>query len=241
MITHFSHSSTTTFKRCLYRFHEYYGGEKREDGPRNFSQRLGHAGHVALAAYYSGKPIQDSIDIGYEDYNPTTAEEVMTYKELEGTLLNYFSLAARDGWTVISVEKEVKIGKLMGVMDLVIETKDGSRYIVDHKFQKSTKTDHLEVDDQVSFYLLLALHLGLNVNGFLLNIIPTGSEKLSPVRRMVTRSQGFLSRYAKEMGMTIELIERYLSAPTPIRNYTSSCKWDCDLYKLCLQRMNQGL
>lgn len=238
-ITHFSHSSTTTFKRCLYKFHEYYGGEKRES-QRNYSQRLGHAGHVALAAYYAGKSIQDSIDHGYEDYNPGTGEEVTAYKGLEKTLVRYFTVAARDGWTVRAVEKEVRYGKLMGILDLIIETKQGQRFIVDHKLQKSTNLGHLDVDDQVSFYLMMADMLDLQVDGFLLNLIPTGPEGLAPIRRIVNRSPLFLKRYKEEMDLQVELIERFLSAPTPIRNFTRDCRWDCDLYQTCLQRMNQG-
>lgn len=242
MITHYSHSSSTTFRRCTYKFNEMYVHAKEDTPPEAPSRgsRMGKAGHLALKAWYSGKSYQVAEDWAYQEFNPQSEEDLQEFNRLRRTLTFYWSNTLTDRWTVELVEEEVKVKQYMGILDLVVVTPSGQRYIVDHKFQKSKSTSHLDSTPQVSFYLMLARELDLKVDGLLYNIILTNSEKpVHPVRKICYRSPHFLDNFQRELDIQIEQMKEFQKTPVPIRNFTETCTWECPIREHCLHEMER--
>jgi PD-(D/E)XK nuclease superfamily len=239
MIDFYSNTSTSTFRRCTYKFHLQYGSKVRVREEKGLGLRTGSAGHLALKAFYSGAcKYKEALEWAWEEFNPQSPEEVEEFGKLRDVLLFYWSRAVGDRWKILEVEKEVKVGRLMGIFDLIIEEPGGRRWIVDHKFQRSRSLSHLATDTQVSFYLLLARELQLGVQGLLYNIIPTGSSKPEPViRKLCTRSEAFLLSFRKDLEVQIQLMDDFQNNPTPYRNFTRDCVWDCGLRDVCLKGM----
>lgn len=242
MIKHYSHSSTSTFRRCLYRFNELYVlPEDREDEPEIVSgtgARLGKAGHLALKAYYSNLGIQTALDYAYEEFAVRDENDMKEFKRLQKVMQFYFKVAATDKWQVLEVEKEVRTGQYMGIFDLIITVPSGQTYIVDHKFQRSKSVHSLAINNQISFYLMLARELGLKVDGLLYNIIPTGeAEPVYPVRKICFRSAAFLDNFKLGVDAQIEEMRNFQIQPKPYRNFTDNCLWDCPIKEYCISRM----
>jgi len=242
MITHYSHSSTAAFRRCLERFYQLYVKEKGSvTQEKGMGQRLGSAGHLAFKAFYSGYPSHIALDWAYEELAPSNQVEENAWKSLEETLVYYWTHTLTDRWAVLEVEKEVRIGRYMGILDLVVKDSSGRVMIVDHKFQKSTSVHHLEIDPQISFYLLLARELGIGAEGLLYNIIPMGKLQAHPVRKYCTRSQVFLDNFKKDLDSQIERMDIFQAVPiSPYRNWTADCPWDCSIYAMCKKGMEDG-
>lgn len=244
MIKHYSHTSTSTFRRCLYRFNEFYvQPEDREEEPEiveGKGARIGKAGHLALKAYYSGLGIAVAVDHAYESFAARDEEEMKDFKRLKATLQFYFKVVATDRWEIHAVEQEVKIGKYMGIFDLIVTVPGGAKYIVDHKFQRSKSVHSLAINSQISFYLMLARELGIQVDGLLFNIIPTGeSEPVYPVRKICFRSAAFISNYKADIDKQILEMEEFQLEPKPYRNFTDNCLWDCSIKDYCIGSMER--
>lgn len=240
MIKHYSHTSTTTFRRCNYKFQQLYmlSDEEAIDIPEGLGSRTGKAGHIALKAFYSGLHYKKAEDHAYEEFSPMNEQELKEFNRLRSILTYYWTATLGDRWKVISVEQEVKVGKYMGIMDLVVETPNGQIFIVDHKFQKSKSLSGLATNNQVSFYLLLARELGLKVDGLLYNIIPTGTDKPeAPIRKLCFRTPRFLDNFKVDLDAQIEQMVQFQLDPKPYRNFTDNCQWDCAIKDYCLHRM----
>lgn len=239
MIDFYSNSSTTNFRRCTYRFHQQYMLSK-EEGSKSGGLRMGSAGHIALKAYYNGGGMRMAVELALGEYAPENPDELNEFGKLEAVLYAYWKSTLTDRWKVIMVEQEVKIGKIMGIVDLVIEEPNGRKLIVDHKFQKSRSLSHLPTNTQVSFYLLLARELGLPIEGLIYNIIPTNGENPGvPIRRLCSRSNTFLDNFSRELHTQIELMERFQENPQPLRNFTADCVWDCPIQEFCTKEMEK--
>lgn len=240
MIQHYSHTSTTTFRRCNYKFQQLYmlSDEEALDLPEGLGSRIGKAGHIALKAFYSGLHYKKAEDHAYEEFAPMDEQELKEFNRLRSILTYYWTATLGDRWKVISVEQEVKVGKYMGIMDLIVETPNGQTFIVDHKFQKSKSLSGLATNNQVSFYLLLARELGLGVDGLLYNIIPTGTDKPeAPIRKLCFRTPRFLDNFKVDLDTQIEQMVQFQLDPKPYRNFTDNCQWDCAIKDYCLHRM----
>lgn len=230
------------YRRCLYKFYELYCNQasysEEVEEPTSMGARLGKVGHVALQAFYSGKPYKLAEDWAYQAFGPTTEEEEKDFSRLRQTLTLYWAHTMTDRWKVEQVETKVEVGQYQGIFDLVVLTADGQRWIVDHKFQKSKQTSHLTVTPQVSFYLLMAKELRMKVDGLLYNIIPTG-EPGKPIRKLCFRSDNFLANFKRELDLQIEQMTEFQLKPTPYRNFTSDCVWDCPIKDECFQQMER--
>lgn len=240
-IEFYSNSSTSTFRRCKYKYFLTYGKEKigipSEKGP---GLKMGSAGHMALKAFYSGKSIQTAYDWAYESFAPSNDAEVSKFDVLKSVLREYWPIARVDGWKVIEVEKKVEIGRFQGIFDLIVANKNGKIWIVDHKFNRSHSVTHLEIDTQVSYYLMLSRMLGIEAQGLLYNIIPTdGGKDRYPIRRLVSRSQPFLDNFQADLETQIKEMDAFYTNPTPYRNSTGDCKWDCQLYDFCIKKLGE--
>ncbi len=218
----------------------YGGDEKPEEDQKQPGPRKGKAGHKALETFYSGSTIAEAIKAGTESYGAVTSEDMQAVKALRIVLQNYFSQTVSDGWEIKAVEREYSIGRYKGIIDVI--AKHGKRvFMVDHKFQQSTQTNHLHFDPQVSFYLMLAQKLALPVSGLLYNIIPTGlsakGKPNNPVRTFLQRSKRFLAEYETDLVIQISEMDNFHSNPRPYRNFTKDCVWDCQFYQECLEAM----
>ena len=263
MIPHYSQSSTGTYRRCLWKFAHLYGGERPEAGQDKPGPRMGSAGHMGLKGYYLalqmdrvhrsadlgtdwGKVYEQALGWAQYDYDPRTEEEMAEYRKLEEILRTYFRQAAMDRWKILLVEEKVKVGRFMGIIDVVAQDEvTGKVFIVDHKFQKSTQVSHLALDAQVSFYLMLASKLDFQVDGLLYNMVCTGTQKGEKqagkiIRNYIRRSTNFLNEFERDLNTQVQQMDEFLLHPTPYRNPTKDCPWDCDLYEHCQQSM-QGV
>lgn len=240
-IEHISNSSSTTFRRCLYKYSLLYGKTKIElPDERSMGQRLGGAGHIAMQAFYTGKSVQNAYDLAYEHFDPQSAADLKAFDNLCESLKVYWPIAYMDGWEILEVEKKVELDRYQGIFDLVIRNKQGKIWIVDHKFKRSHQVSHLPMDTQVSFYLMLASMVGVEPEGLLYNIIPMDDrDKRYPVRRLVSRSRMYLANFKRDLDLQIEQMDKFYNAPTPYRNQTDNCSWDCDLYKICLKNLEK--
>jgi predicted RecB family nuclease len=242
MIKHYSNSSTTTFRRCTFRFHQLYMLSEEYDVEvlQGVGIRLGKAGHLAMKAFYSGEHYKVAEDHAYEEFSPQSEDELKDFNRLRAALTYYWSATLADRWKVLKVEEEVKTGKYMGILDLVVKTPSGQTYIVDHKFQKSRRTTHLHLNTQISFYLLLAQKIGLRVDGLLYNIIPMDTDKPSPpIRKLCFRTPIFLANFEQELDTQIQIMEQFQEEPKPVRNFTEDCLWDCSIREYCLSSMER--
>lgn len=238
-IEHYSNNSTSTFRRCKYKYYLSYGNEKigvaSEKGP---GLKMGSAGHMALKAFYSGKPIKVAMDWAYESFSPSNEAEDKKFEALKTVLKNYWPIAKTDRWKIIEVEKKVEIGRYQGIFDLIITNPNGKIWIVDHKFKRSHSVRHLDMDTQVSFYLMLARMLGIEAQGLLYNIIPTdGGKDRYPVRKLVSRSPWYLDNFQKDLEVQIKEMDTFYTTPTPYRSSTDACEWDCQFYDFCLKQL----
>ena len=237
-IEFYSNSSMSTFRRCTFRFWETYGYEGRSDGEQNEGMRLGSAGHMAFKAYYSGHSTATALDWAYSEFNPVNRSDQDKFKHLTKVLQAYWLTYATDNWKVVLLEQEIKLGRLMMIVDAVIEDSYGRKYIVDHKFKKSLNTYHLDMDTQVSLYLYLARELDWKVDGLLYNMIDTG--KVGHYRReYCTRSNKYLDSFGADLVTQIGVMDNFFLDPKPYRNQTEHCKWGCDLYQYCMDRLEQ--
>lgn len=240
-IEFYSNTSTSTFRRCKYKYHLSYGKEKigvaTEKGP---GLKMGSAGHMAFKAYYSGKSIKTAHDWAYESFAPSNEAEEKKFEVLKTVLKNYWPIAKTDRWKIIEIEKKVEVGRYQGIFDLIITNPNGKIWIVDHKFNRSHSTSHLDVDTQVSYYLLLAQKLGIDAQGLLYNIIPTdGGKDHYPIRKLVSRSPTFLKNFEKDLEAQVQEMDRFYTEPTPYRNFTKDCSYDCEFYFQCLKSMEK--
>lgn len=238
-IEHYSNSSASTFRRCKYKYQLLYGKGKvelpQEEGN---GLRLGSAGHMAMRAFYSGEKPSVAFDWAYEEFDPQTEAEYKKFEELKAVLRKYFPLAYMDGWEILEVEKKIELDRYQGIFDLVVRTKQGKIWIVDHKFRKSRQMSHLEVDTQVSFYLMLAKLIGVEVEGLLYNTIPMdGKGDGEPIRRLCFRTPWYLENFKRDLDAQILEMDAFYGNPNPYRNQTGDCSWDCTLYNYCLKQL----
>lgn len=230
--------------------------------PQSTGQMTGASGHTALAYWYkqpdhikNKKQDGKAIDVAWQSYVQAwkdMGKEVDSsyFEAAEAALLRYFPVAREQDkvWKVLATEYEfkVKVGKhiLIGFMDLVVETKK-QIWVVEHKFNKQVSTQHLDLDPQVSTYLLAATIAGYKPIGVIYNIIRTSggptAQKEPMVRRMLYRNPEGLKSKAKEMNIQMGEMQSFLDNGGPIyRNETHDCHWDCTYFDVCLSITDNG-
>jgi hypothetical protein len=249
-ITTFSHSMLSSWKRCKQRFQwSYVDGYI---GPPSLGQARGSAGHAAMDHYYSNdRDIFSSLEIAYNKFVEILGPD---YNEkewdlLEMILIRYHNWAIEnDKFEVLSTEEHFELdfpnGVLQGFIDGVVKVKD-SVWLLEHKFNKNAQTAHLDIDAQVSTYMLAAHLLGYKPTGVLYNIIRVSdgpTAKKSPVeRRMVYRNPEGLQVFAREISDQMLEIKRHLAEGGFVyRNLNSDCSWDCPFLGVCLSISDMG-
>lgn len=237
----YSNTRLSHFRRCRLRYYWLYLAKDAEHRV-GVPLKRGKAGHVALANYYLGAGRDRAIASAWEEFLPTYPDSLEDMEKLDGVLDRYFDWSyLHDRWMVLDVEKTVQAKykgyDLMGIWDMLVE-RDGVKWIVDHKFNRSYTTKHLEMDSQMSFYLALAKLAHIEVRGVIYNIInlDAGSKRPAAMRTIVNRTPEFLEAYLEGLIPTIQEIRMMDAGSLPVyANHTHDCSWDCGLYRRCLE------
>lgn len=249
----FSHSSLATWRRCRYRYYLLYIKNYKPHGsPGQFRGTIGHA---ALAEWYKNeydddKALKVASDITTSIEQENSLDLSKDWEEMEFVLRRYFGWARyNDKFEVISTELEYEIDidgiKLMGFIDGIVRQNKGV-WILEHKFNKQVSLSHIDLDMQVSIYMLAAQKLGYNPSGCLYNVIRMGERGIAAtepvVRKLAYRNLEGLRVIEYELSNQMrELMKFNKEEHLPIyRNPTKDCHWDCPFYNACLSLNDSG-
>lgn len=240
----YSDNSTKIFRRCRQKFDWSYGTNKIEGVTfSNPGTRLGAAGHIALASFYGGKTPREALIEAYTAYAIQSQKDELEFSKLHQLLGMYFPYTrVNDRWQVLEVEKEFTYDRFLIRADLLVHTSKGQTWVVDHKFKKSHRLGHLDIDTQVSMYLYVLGKLDYPIDGFLLNILPTDTPGAAfPIRRLVSRSRNYLAQFEQDLYRQVDEMDRFLESPQPYRNHTDDCEFSCAFYQHCVLSMERKL
>lgn len=247
----FSYSKLSSWRRCKYRFHLQYGEGYRSR--KSLGQIRGTAGHAALDKYYStDRNIMTAIDHAWEVYRKEAENEINQedWELLERVLIRYDTWAkAHDKFEVINTEQHFEIPfeddlVFEGIIDGVVKV-GNDHWLLEHKFNKKVQVAGLDVDQQVTSYMLAAHLLGFEPIGVFYNIVrvddgPTAVRE-PVVRKMIFRNVEGLAYYAEELRLQMNEARKFLETPGPTyRNMTHDCSWDCSFLDVCLSLNEQG-
>lgn len=251
----FSHSSMSTFRRCRARYKWSY--IDNYSTASSVGQSRGSAGHAALESWYSNLGMAENEQKQRDAIAIKAAAEVYNHAEeslgidlsqdwelLVLVLERYFDWARKnDNFTkIISLEQkfELQIGKhtVIGYIDGVVEVAN-SLWLLENKFNKRVSTSHIDLDPQMSLYMLAAHMSGIDVRGVLFNVIRVAeggiASKEPVVRARVYRNQEGLSAIAYEVETQLDEMEEFHRIGGRVyRNPTKDCSWDCGFYSACL-------
>ncbi|MCK4824469.1 PD-(D/E)XK nuclease family protein [bacterium] len=256
-----SHTSLSTFRRCKMR---YKWGYLDNHAPLPSKGLMtGGTGHVALGAWYKAlseeKSQEETVTIAlkaasaklteYEEMHEEPMDDL--WDNLEIILRRYFDWALkRDDFTAYEIEYkfELEVGDftLIGYIDGIVERDNGTHWLLEHKFNKQVQTKHLELDPQVSIYLLAARASGFDVRGAYYNVVRTtikGIAATEPVVRLpVFRNNEGLEQIVYEMVEQMEEMRQFheTNGEAAYRTPTRDCSWDCGFYHACLAMNDDG-
>lgn len=247
----FSHSMLSTYRRCRFKFDLSY--RQAYIAPSSPGQFRGSAGHKALEVYYANDrniqmAVQKAWDYWFEKLGDVPPEE--DWAMLETALYRYGKWAAQnDKFEVISTEFHFDIPltenySLQGYIDGVVKVGKGI-WLLEHKFNKRVSTKHLDLDPQVSVYMLAAALLGLEPQGVFYNIVRMGdgptADREPVVRTMVYRNPEGLSFFMDETVELMEEVDNFLKGKGAVyRNMNADCSWDCPFTSVCLSINDVG-
>lgn len=256
----FSHSSMSTWRRCRVRYKWSYIDNLTT--PSGIGQVRGTIGHSALGFWYSNRSNYPS----FEELDEATmrhASDLLTVEEtnrqqslekewelLSVILPRYFDWArANDNFSeILGIEQkfEIQIGDftVLGFIDGVVKI-NNSIWLLEHKFNKQVSTNHIDLDPQMSIYLLAAYKSGIEARGILYNVIRVaegGIAQTSPVeRRQVYRNLEGLGVVEHEIEQQLsEMKDFHINGGALYRNPTKDCSWDCSFYDACLSLNDSG-
>jgi hypothetical protein len=269
-----SHTKLSGFRRCLQAYHWKY-----IDGfypPSSSGQARGTAGHAALAVWHTDYDAQKALNTAWEAWEANGQSQGPDWDILEASLDRYFqwSLQQQDTFKVLVAEQEFNIefemdkpywlpskkepGKrseartfiLNGFIDGIVED-HGYLWLLENKFYKRMDNGPLDLDPQVSIYLLAALLVGFEerfgkkLQGVIYNIVRVADGKKAveepAVRRKLSRNAEGLSRIQEEIFQQVQrMIAYHQKGGDPYRNPTKDCHWDCSFYNACLLYQDDG-
>lgn len=249
---HFSHSSLATWRRCKARYKWTYVDNYTT--PPSVGQTRGSAGHAALAEWYRTFNVDLAIEKAAAIYNEReikTGENLMEdWDLLELILKRYFRWSEENDEfdKVIALEQKFEFQlnghTVIGYIDGVVQSGE-SLWLLENKFNKKVDTKALDIDAQVSLYMLACYKLGIDVRGVLYNIVRVAeggiAAKEPVVRRKVYRNQEGLAMIEAETAVQLAEMSAYHKKNWPVyRNPTSNCSWDCGFYGVCLAINDDG-
>lgn len=256
-----SHTSLSTFRRCKMR---YKWGYLDNYAPLPSPGLMtGGTGHAALGAWYKALSEEKSEEEASKIALKAASEKLTEYEEqheetmddlwdnLAIILERYFDWALeKDDFAAYEIEYkfEIEIGDFMliGYLDGLVERDNGTHWLLEHKFNKRVSTKHLELDPQVSVYLLAARTLGFDIRGAYYNVVRTtikGIAATEPVVRLpVFRNNEGLEQVVHEMVYQMEEMRSFHEAngEAAYRTPTRDCSWDCGFFHACLAVNDDG-
>jgi RecB family exonuclease len=256
---HFSHSSMSTWRRCLQRYQWQY--IDNYGTPSGKGQIRGTIGHAALAEWYrNGNDDEKAMKLVsqmYCDVETKLKENFNDDWELMKIILpRYFEWARQEDnfEEIIALEQkfEILIGDqtLIGYIDGIVKSKQGTIWLLEHKFNKQVLTKHVDLDPQMSLYLLAVRKMGIEARGVLFNVVRVlagGIAETQPVARIpVYRNQEGLELIEKETSIQLnEMAKFHEMHPDEqkkhvFRNPTKDCSWDCSFFQVCLSMNDDG-
>ena len=255
----FSHSSLSCYRRCRYKYYLKYMQNYIE--PTSPGQIMGIIGHAGLAEWYrSGnqeKSLQSAFDKmleikpledegGYDQDLWDKAEHILKRYFRWSVGNDDFQIITYDGKPAMELKVEVEIGNyiIQSIIDGFVYWNDAV-WLFEHKFMAQVRTGSLDLDPQISLYLLVARKLGYEPRGVLYNVVRTsigGVAENNPVVRMPTfRNNEGLEILSQELKIQSEEMTRFLDGKVPVyRNTTGNCNWDCGFFKVCLAINDNG-
>jgi cellulose biosynthesis protein BcsQ len=116
---------------------------------------------------------------------------------------------------------------------------------MEHKFNKQVSVSHIDLDPQMSLYMLAAWEMGIEARGILFNVIRVAeggiAAKEPVVRRQVYRNQEGLALIKAEISIQMdEMREFHEGNGRVFRNPTKDCSWDCGFFATCLSMNDDG-
>lgn len=210
---------------------------------------VGAGVHAGLAAYYSGKDEAEVLEasrlaiaqgLSQLPVNEPDAEPRII-QEAERLLSWYIRNAEDEPWVILATETafNVQVGpaNLVGVLDLVAQTPDGL-IIVDHKTTRSVGSNYFlnaDRDAQVFAYFYAAAKLGIEVQGFLFNVITRTKEP--QLHRFLVRHDPHLLAVLESR--LVQFAEKVASLPNSLEGILALpgnglvCR-GCPFWELCL-------
>ena len=212
-----TYSSIASFKKCRKRYQwEYELGYRGKVDAK--ALRMGTAGHDALEAFkHEGiDAAMDAIAFTYAMYIEVPQEEFLFEKKTVECLIAGYDWRWKESpLKIIETEMGFQIPlvnpatdsasqlfELAGKIDGIVELEDGRQAVQEHKFlSDSIEPDsdlwpRMQIDQQITMYVIAARHLGYPVDTVLYDVIRKPTIKPTPVPVL------------DEMGMKIVLDER---------------------------------
>lgn len=266
-LTQVSYTKLSTFRRCLMQYdRKYVRGYYPKSG---IGQDRGTAGHAAVAEWHRSLDPQKALQAAWDSWSGNGHEDNEDWGLLDRALQRYFSFSQENdhGWKLLGAEQkfeivyEVPTGatlfkegegsypetapvNFMGYIDGIVE-EGGRTWLLENKFWKRVEENFLDMDAQVSAYLLAASACGFETIGVIYNIIRVGDtalcEREPVIRKRIYRSPYGLGAIEAEMVAQIQAMLRYhKEGGTPYRNVTKDCHWDCAFHQACLSLLDDG-
>ena len=254
-ITKHSHSSMETYRRCRQKFYWTYVKNYKPDPSMGMIK--GSIGHSALAVWYrtydSDQALQAASDKLFEYERSSNMELSELWDETEPILSRYMDWSRKhDDFGKVHegmIEKkfEIKIGTydVIGYIDAIVEMSNGLQWILEHKFWSRVERNHLDLDPQVSLYLMAARKEGYQPQGVLYNIIKMSTSEASshqPVIRIPLFRNAEGSRYIeRELELQLNEQSKFLEGYGAVyRTPMKSCPYDCGFFSACLDLNTEG-
>lgn len=241
-----SHTSTSTYRRCKYKYKLLYVDNYQP--PPGKGQRRGLVGHAALAEFYRtydpAKALQVAKDELFNLEQQYQEDYESDWEILSVVLPRYFNWANDNDKfdKTLAVETKFELNvvghPLIGYIDGIVQ-RQGANWLLEHKFMQQASTQHVDLDPQVSIYMLAAYKLGYNPRGTMYNIIRMAeggiAEREPVLRSYVYRNIEGIDLIEYELGRQLEDMQKFHEGGVPIyRNPTKDCHWDCPFYNVCL-------
>lgn len=191
-------SSISLYRSCPRAYLHRYEQGIRKRGEKAEALAFGTAIHAALEAYWLGKPEQIEPIL----FEQLQGEELARARAmLDGYALRWDTDRTEHGLRAVAVEasfrcpiydprtgKRIRGIERAGKVDAIVVDKFGAHWVLEHKTTSSDVGpgspywDRLQVDTQISYYVLGAKALGYDVAGVIYDVL--GKPKIS--RRLAT-------------------------------------------------------
>lgn len=246
-----SHTKLATFRRCK---QQYYWKYLKKYFPKpSIGQSRGSAGHAALAVWHKDYNVKTALDAAWTKWYGDGFDDSDEWQLLQKALNNYFAWSYKNDSFILE-ESEFKftlqfetepVITLVGYVDGILS--DANRFwLLENKFQKRASVRNLDMDAQVTLYLMAMSNLRNDIDGVLYNAVRIGDTKIAVkepcLRSKIYRSKNGFNTVAGEIvAQALEMVRFEQEEQAPYRNPTRDCSWDCPFYSVCLSMLDDGI